>query len=211
MRSIIDSLEPRQCLAATGTNVVLYHDGTTTHGIFFDGSTVPFLATQLKVSKAGTLFISGTGKADTLVLQISKGKIVNAADLAIVGTSAGNGMTAVHLRVALAKLPPIKRVAIDTLSGDDRVTVLADVPVSVRTARGDDAIDVYAPTRTLEGGSGANTIRQGGTDDVVAIHGTSTFVPITGASPFEGPTFALPNVGDDAGDPDAGDDGGIVR
>jgi hypothetical protein len=177
MRQMIDQLETRQFLsttvAANEESYRVYQDGKGTVAAFIPVDAKPVTITSLKVSRTGTLFITGTGKADNIAVQVSNGKIVNDPTFVVESTNSDGEI--VRLSPALASLPKIKRVSIDTLGGNDRVTVIADVPVSVRTARGDDNVVIYAPTRTIEGGSGSNTIRE---DENNGVH----FVSFTGVA-----------------------------
>lgn len=153
MRAMIDSLEGRQLFAFSVVDTV-YQPGPFT-GIFVGGSNAT--VTTFKVSKTGTLFVSGSAKADTLNIQVKNGKLAGISGLSIARTDLKTGEV-VTTNVGSAR---IRRIDLSGLGGNDTITVIADVPVNVRGAAGDDTLNVFAPSRTISGGSGTNTIREG--------------------------------------------------
>jgi hypothetical protein len=167
MRPFIDSLEDRRLFAFVITDGQFHIQ-------------VPVVTTlsagvTLKVSKTGTLFVTGTGKADKVTFQVKNGKIV-AGELAAADSAAAASFTFVPVLNSNTK---IKRVDVSGLGGNDVITVFADVPVSVRGAAGNDTINVFAPTRTIVGGSGSNMIRDG--DEAVGdvyLYSTGTYTPL---------------------------------
>jgi Ca2+-binding RTX toxin-like protein len=158
----MDVLENRRLFSSTVAIIRAVGEQPTT--TYLQASVV----TTYKVSKTGTLFLSGTSKADDLTLQVKNGKLVN-----------GNFFT----YAPSASTPKIKRIDLTALGGNDDITVVADVPVSVRGAAGKDTLKVFAPTRTIVGGTGADTITEG--DEAAGnayLKSTGVLVSATGAS-----------------------------
>lgn len=155
MQPMIDTLEGRRMFSFTFTNPI---NGTTTEAVFTRQlNTVE--VSNYKVSKTGTLFLSTTGKADKFSLVVKNGKIIGGTAFAITLDAASDQrVTATSI---IGNATKIKRIDISTLGGNDNVTVIADVPVSIRSAAGNDALSIFAPSRTIEGGSGSNIIREG--------------------------------------------------
>jgi hypothetical protein len=160
MRPLIDTLEDRRLFSFTFTAGGSITNGTATPLPTSPYNTITFVeATTYKVSKTGTLFISTTSKADNVTLQVKNGKILGGSSFLV--PLDDSPVSATFRTVVAGTTTKIKRIDISTLGGNDNVTVIADVPVSIRGAAGNDILNVFAPTRTIEGGSGSNTIREG--------------------------------------------------